>query len=750
MYKSIIFILIFLFCNYYYSQIEITLHNKSGVSIPSAYVSLYSKDGSKIISKVSNSEGKVFFNNSETKNITKLNVEVNSLGFVKQKKTITNNNSYTIILVESNEVLNQVVITAQYSENNVEKALHKVDIIDRKKIDAMGAVNLQDALSNSMGIRLQQDNILGSSISLQGISGENVKILIDGVPVIGRLNGNIDLSQINLENIDRIEIVKGPLSVNYGTNALAGAINLISKSNKKGQLEVGATSYYESSGKYNFTGNVGINKENNDILISGGRNYFDGWNNGDDIFRNPKPIADSTRFKSWKPKEQIFGGFQYGRKINNINIKYKGNIFNELIWNKGYPRAPYQENAFDDEYKTYRLDNSIFLDRKLDKYSINILASINNFKRIKNTYFTDLTNLKRILTENSGDQDTSNFNQFISRGTYAYHNDSSKLNYQIGYEINIEQARGRRIEGTEKQQGDYAIFASSEYDIKNFIFRPGVRYSYNTSYTTPLLPSLNIKYNYKNTTARLSYARGFRAPSLKELYFNFVDINHNIVGSKDLIAETSSNYIFTLSNNLSKNNLILKSEIGFFLNDIRNRISLAQTEGTQYTYVNIGEFKSRGLQTDFNISINNFKINIGASYIGRSNSIKSKDVPNFSFSPEFRGNIFYELEKQSIIFALFYKHQGKLPNVVKNSEGNIQTNYISSYNTSDFTITKKFYKNQLNFSMGVKNIFDVKNVSSIISGGSAHTSAGNSIPVAMGRVYMITLKANITKWKNNK
>ena len=68
-------------------------------------------------------------------------------------------------------------------------------------------------------------------MSVQGLSGENVKILIDGVPVVGRLNGNVDLSQINLTNIERVEIVEGPLSVNYGTNALAGTINLITKKN---------------------------------------------------------------------------------------------------------------------------------------------------------------------------------------------------------------------------------------------------------------------------------------------------------------------------------------------------------------------------------------------------------------------------------------------------------------------------------------------------------------------------------------
>ena len=59
------------------------------------------------------------------------------------------------------------------------------------------------------------------------MSGENVKIMIDGVPVIGRQNGNLDLSQLNLLGIEHVEIIEGPLSVNYGNNALVGTINLI-------------------------------------------------------------------------------------------------------------------------------------------------------------------------------------------------------------------------------------------------------------------------------------------------------------------------------------------------------------------------------------------------------------------------------------------------------------------------------------------------------------------------------------------
>mgnify|MGYP006265328017 FL=1 len=167
------------------------------------------------------------------------------------------------------------------------RQVNKIKVIDREKIEAIGAVNLRDVLSNENNIRISQDNVLGSFMSLQGISGQNVKILIDGVPIIGRLNGSVDLSQINLNDIERIEIVEGPLSVNYGTDALAGTINLISKKKTSDGFSVNLNSYYESIGQYNFDGTISYKQNNNQFNFSAGRNFFDGWDPNDPFLEFP-------------------------------------------------------------------------------------------------------------------------------------------------------------------------------------------------------------------------------------------------------------------------------------------------------------------------------------------------------------------------------------------------------------------------------------------------------------------------------
>jgi outer membrane receptor for ferrienterochelin and colicins len=201
------------------------------------------------------------------------NVQIKSIGFkpfLKKLNGIELSALKTVELIAEQLELEEVVVTAQYEPIIAEKAIQKIKIIDKQKIEQMGAVNLRDVLTNQLNVRLQQDNILGSGMSCQGVNGENVKILIDGVPVIGRLNGNIDLSQINLNNIERIEIIEGPLSVQYGTNALAGTINLVTKKPNQKKYQIGFTNYYESIGTYNTNLNFSISKSKHLFTANGG------------------------------------------------------------------------------------------------------------------------------------------------------------------------------------------------------------------------------------------------------------------------------------------------------------------------------------------------------------------------------------------------------------------------------------------------------------------------------------------------
>jgi outer membrane receptor for ferrienterochelin and colicins len=643
---------------------------------------------------------------------------------------------------QENTELETFVVTAQYEKTEKDKAVNKVKVISREKIDAIAAVNLRDVLANENIIRISQDNILGSSMSLQGLSGQNVKILIDGVPVIGRLNGNVDLSQINLNNIERIEIVEGPLSVNYGTDALAGTINLISKKRSSDGISFNLNSYYESVGQYNLDGLISCKIKNGVVEFSAGRNFFDGWSPEDSFIEFPESrLADSSRKKQWNPKEQLFSKAQYSLVLDSQSLRIYFNHFDEKITNRGAPRAPYNETAFDDYYNTWRTDFGIDYNRSLKNGKLKLLAAFNDFKRIKNTFFKDLTTLEQQPTNSVSDQDTIKFKLLMSRGTWS--NINSKLNYQIGYDLNFETSRGRRIEGLTKSQGDYAVFGSVKWiPLKNLVIKPALRLTYNSQYKAPPIPSLNIKYNLNKLIFRGSYAKGFRAPSLKEMYFNFVDINHNIVGNASLIAEQSNNFTADFIYKTAVKKTTLQFDFGGFYNDITNLITLAQSEtnNQQYTYVNIGAFKTLGGQFNSSFKFKKLNVNFGFANIGRYNNLNTTyDVPSFSFSPELRSNIIYTNSKFNFRLAAFYKYTGKTVGFYVNSNDELSESMLSNFQLLDLNVTKMFKGNKIQWSLGVKNLFDVQSLNSNSAGG-VHSAGSNSVPMSWGRSIFTAIK----------
>lgn len=648
-------------------------------------------------------------------------------------------------------VLQDIVITGQYEAAGADKAVHKIRVLDRKKIDAMNAQNLKDILGNELNIRLSQDNVLGSSMSLQGISGENVKILIDGVPVIGRQNGHIDLSQISLANIERIEIVEGPMSVNFGTNALAGTINLITRKTLQNKWEAGAEGYFESTGTYNFSARAGYSNRHHTVLVSGNRNFFDGWTDGEKFSLSSKPaVADAGRYQTWKPRLQYIGDLQYIYRFDKTTLNYKGGYFKEIITNRGLPAAPYGENAVDDIYTTSRADNAVYLNSRLKKgKNIDAFISYNSYKRIKNSFYRDLTTLSSELTEGAQDQDTSRFTLLSSRGSYNNADPLAKINYQIGYDVSIEKAFGQRIEDKEKEIGDYALFATAEYKpVGNLTIRPGIRIAHNTRYDAPLIPSVNVRYEIiPSLTLRTSYARGFRAPTLKELYFYFIDINHNIQGNRSLRSENSDNYSLQLGYQKRFKDKTLKLDWDAYYNDIRNLISLAQVTGAEYSYTNIGIFKTLGTQLSAELKSGHITVSLGAAYTGRYNRLsETDDVVPFSYSPEIKGSVLYEIGKIKMTAALFCKYTGRTPGYSVNAQNAVVTTTINDYSLADISLSKVFLE-KIRVSAGCKNIFGVKDVntfSGAVVSSSAHSTSGSSIAVGTGRNYFLKLEFSLS------
>lgn len=708
--------------------------DKTDEDVPFAHVCFESLGGGDQVHAITSLDGAVSYDFKDP-----VVVAVSCMGYETLYDTITDNRSISLRLKPTVFNMSELVVTAQYTPQRVDKSIYKVNVIGAKQIEQQSAVNLADLFVDELSVRVNQDGALGSNMSIRGLSGEHVKFLVDGIPVIGRMNGNIDLGQLNLHNVDHIEFIEGPMSVVYGSNALAGVVNIITKENKNTPLIAGADAYFESVGTYNLNANFSGKVKKHVFALSGARNFFEGFTD-----------EYAGRSMIWKPKRQYLLDGYYIFDHDRFKFKYTTSYFNELLWNKGDVIQPHY--AIDSYFETNRFNNSIDFSTQLGKYRfLKATAAYSIYERQKSTYFKNLHTLDEVQSENTGDQDTTRFNSLNVRVVMSKSTEESKFNYQFGIDINSENGSGKRINGLEQFIGDYAGFLTVKYDpIPTLTIQPGLRLIYNTRYDAPLVYSLNIKYDLAAFwTLRGSYSRGFRAPSLKELYLYFVDVNHNIQGNENLEAEDSHNVVVTVGYNHESGRAAYGFNADLFYNSINNIITIAQVTNELYTYINIDNYVSKGIQGDFFYNLYPWlKWKVGIAETGRKNiqAEESEDMKTFFYSTDVNTSVTYSVRKWNTDFSVFYKYNGKLPQYFQNPQGEIVEGYIEDYNTMDITINKHFFNRTLLFSTGIKNVFDVKSVSaSGATTGGAHGGGGSSL-IGYGRTFFLRLTYGFRKF----
>ncbi len=728
------------------------LDKRTGDAVVYANVCFESLDGKTVLHKVTDDQGKAGNPVMEASTVA-----ISFVGFHVYIDTIMPGESPTYYLEPAVLNMEEVVITGQYTPERTDKSIYKVKVIDAAQIQSQNAVNLEEMLSTQLNIKISHDAALGSKMKLQGIGGENVKILVDGVPVIGRMNGDIDLSQISLTNVERIEMVEGPMSVNYGTNALAGVINLITRDHVNNSVDASINTYAESVGQYNVDGNVGFHKNKNTIIATGGYNFFEGFS-----------TYDTSRYQEWKPKQQYFADLKYKRKIAQTNLRLSARYFDEFVLDKGNPRLDadtslgvYYYSARDGYYYTNRFDaNGSLTGTVGNNQYIDVMAAYSWYNRERETKIKNLSTLDEDFSQSPADFDTTSFDSWTFRGTISrYTMDTVKFNYQAGFDINLESGSGKKIEGGKASIQDYAVFASVKWrPISSLSIQPGLRYSYNTQYKAPLTPSINMKWEAnKNITLRASYGRGFRAPSLKELYLDFVDLNHKIFGSDSLKAEQSNSYHLSMTYFRETEKVAFKIEPDVFYNNMKDKIDLVpktvvgeNNDTTEiWIYSNVNLFKTVGGRVNITYRHKGiFDFGAGLAYIGTYYQYDetASDLEQYHYYPEIVLTAKYQNRSSGINLNVVYKYTGEVTRNRIDTSDEIVPYTEESYNMLDVSLSRAFFDGKLNFAVGGKNLLDVTDIkTSGGSGGGVHSGSGSSMPVAWGRSFFASLRYKISK-----
>ncbi|MCP4310659.1 MAG: TonB-dependent receptor [Bacteroidetes bacterium] len=744
MWKRAIFATLFLIvcfsCDMFAQSILVIIDRETGNTLPNAHVCFESLDGENTSYALSNEKG-VVINNIQKRSL----VSVSFMGYQTLLDTISPAKSGKLYLQPSLIVVDEVVVTAQFSPKMADKSIYKVKVIDHGIVEKKGATNLSELISNELNFSPVRDAALGSTVRIQGLGGEHVKILVDGVPMVGRQNGILDLSQINVSSIDHIEIVEGPMSVVYGSNAMAGVINIITKENKRQSVSAGLEGYYETVGVYDIDGNFSVNKGVNSFGMTFGRYFFDGYSE-----------VDFSRAKEWNPKLQYTLDGYYALNLKEWKGKVSASYFDEELRDNGNLNPDLNfEGAFDTYHFTNRWDTKIDLNRKLSgKQNVQLAGAWSNYRKSKILYLNDLVNLEKTVVPSSSANDTTTFRNYFSRGTYS-NEDSDWITYQGGYEINYETAISKRLEASQSIGDASGFLTTNIIPSERINLQPGVRYIYNFKYKAPLIYSMNIKWDLLEVISlRGSYAKGFRAPSIKELYLNFQDINHNIRGNPDLDAETGNNFNVWLDMNLGKMSHKVSFSTNVYYNKIDNKIELLYdpNDPTSAIYFNVpaGAMISKGFSLDINYRLHpRLTLNTGVFHNAISSIINTSEFTN---NTDFASNLKYKNVKYRFELSLFYKYTDEYSRYIGSMDMetgeiyDVSLSYLEDYHNMDATISVPLFNSTLRLTTGVKNIFNNKSITSS-GGGAVHSGGGGgSTLLNWGRTWFLKASYSFNKF----
>ena len=525
--------------------------------------------------------------------------------------------------------LEEVVVTATRNERTMGALPMPVTIVQKSQIKAMGSLRLNDVLAEQTGLAVvPQVNGAGNGLQLQGFNPDYTLILIDGEPLIGRFTGSLELSRITVGNIKQIEIVKGPSSSLYGSDALAGVVNIITDrpQGTRGSLysRYGTNNTLDLSGDYSrMIGKLGV-------YVFANRYSTDGYD------LSPENYGKTVSpFRNYTANSKIT--YKFGPKTD---LSLSGRYFEE-------------KQIFDYEVTTANAErirtsgNGTTRDWNINPVLVHRFTNrLKTTARFYRTHYQTQTQLNNVSTDTLYYKD--DFQQTFMRpeinGEY-YFNDKNILTVGVGETFETVQTSRYGDEARRKQQTQYAFFQDEWTPFKKLNVIAGGRYDYNSIYGSQFSPKLSTRFQLnKKITLKASYGVGFKSPDFRQLYFNFNNsagggysvLGTEVVGARLAELEAQGQiqaYLFDpaligkLSAERSKAfNLGARAELihglvadlNFFYNSIDNLIetqavAITTSNQTIYSYRNINRAYTEGLEANFTYPIAK-KVNFSLGY----------------------------------------------------------------------------------------------------------------------------------------
>lgn len=620
--------------------------------------------------------------------------------------------------------LHEVVITGTRTPKLVKDSPVLTRVITARDIRKLNPGNFQSLLEMELpGIEFTS-NANVPNINLQGLDGNYVLFLLDGERIAGETRNNIDYDLLNPNNIERVEIVKGSLSTLYGSNAMGGVINIITKKNTKPlHLQLNARTGSFSEQQYALSAGISHKKLNSytSALWKTIHNYtledrdyleriYTDKVVTDPVLRKKEVEGGKTlnleqklayRFsdrlvselKATYLQRERFNAGAEGTVMHNLYYSYNALLRNTFRFNPG--------NQLDLTYNFSTYDKVNFYHR-IDLKEKDYTHGLHNLRLISNNRLSS----RQMLTSGA---------EFLTEGLSTYM-------FQSGEKFTA---------------GSYTLYTQHDFTpAERFNLLTGFRWDKHSNYGGNLSPSVSLKYTLSKTVSlRSTYAGGFRSPSLKELHTNWDHLGmFQIIGNPDLKPEKSHTWSVTADYAHGK----MYTSVNLFRNLIHDKLDLRWNAANDTVYYhNSGRQLLKGAELNTVFSpLQKWKIQLGYTYThdGRIQGGKNLSYTR-PHTAVFKTDYTFGKAGHRTVLSLNGKYLSSTDVYSEDNDDLYYKIHYPGYSIWRIQATRH-YKEHLALSAGISNIFNyTPDVNSFYSSSSPGRTFFISLNIDSGLIF---------------
>ena len=637
-------------------------------------------------------------------------IKISHIAYLDEERVIDDSRFYLFFLQPSVIDFEELIVTGTRTLKTFKDSPILTRVISAQEIKNSQSRDLYDIMNEIFPgyQRLKGQHSMSNEIRFNGLGTKSILFMVDGQKINAEYGGNMDLSVIDINNIDKIEYVDGAISTLYGSGAMGGAINVITKKANERSYNLNISLFSDApsikSGHISYSKDWGIV----DAGISATLNESDGFD-----LKEIEYVNDNDRVQKHQEEfSNLILSSKLNFNLNDISLRISHDNYSSAI--NTYKMDDLGDGPFADlsivpEFelpRNYSARTAFKLKSKVDLNTlIDYSFSIEDYeKKYKYTGFQE-----QLWSGSYSKNHTLIISKLYSDMSFLFGVDNVRDEYKsfsIDGNNNGEYDELSIFEdGSSRKTNQRSLFINSEWMIKSVNFASGLRYQYHDIYKGDVIPMLSIYKKYEKYKLRGTWSQGYRAPNLKELYYKWDHPGGQVTGNPNLQPEQSEYISISLESFKD-----FYYSINVYYKSLKNMIDYVTDDNNNHTYTNFEKVSLKGFNIFYKRKLSGRgELSFSYNYLDAYDHILNARLNGSNLHNLNTKLTYFILDNLKAQVSLKYSSPKKYTNCVQSCGDDPSDDIfeLSSFYLADFSARYDFSKN-ISATIGVNNLFDYR------------------------------------------